>query len=97
MRSIGASTPAIMRIVIMEGVLIGAISWTLGALLAIPLSKVLSDAVGAGFINSALTYRYSLGGAAFWLGVMAAVAAVASFLPARQAARLTVREVLAYE
>jgi len=97
MRSIGASTPAIMRIIIFEGVLIGAISWTLGALLAIPLSRVLSDAVGAGFINSALTWRYSLGGAAFWLLVMAGVAALSSFIPARQAASLTVREVLAYE
>ncbi len=97
MRSIGASTPAIMRIIIFEGVLIGAISWTLGALLAIPLSRVLSDAVGAGFINSTLTWRYSLGGAAFWLLVMAGVAALSSFIPARQAASLTVREVLAYE
>ncbi len=97
MRSIGASTGAIMRIVVFEGVLIGAISWTLGALLAIPLGKVLSDAVGEGFINSTLTWRYSLGGAAFWLLVMAGVAALASFVPARQAASLTVREVLAYE
>ncbi len=97
MRSIGASTAAIMRIVIFEGVLIGAIGWTLGALLAVPISRVLSDAVGAGFINSTLTWRYSLGGAAFWLLVMAGVAALSSFVPARQAASLTVREVLAYE
>jgi putative ABC transport system permease protein len=97
MRSIGASTPAIMRIIVFEGVLIGAISWTLGALLALPLSRVLSDAVGEGFINSTLTWTYSLGGAGFWLLVMAGVAALASFVPARQAAGLTVREVLAYE
>jgi putative ABC transport system permease protein len=83
--------------VIVEGNTIGFISWLVGAILAIPLSKVLSDAVGAGFINSALTYTYSFGGAAFWLFVMLAIASVASYLPARQAAQMTVREVLAYE
>lgn len=97
MRSIGASTRAVMQIVIVEGVLIGAISWGLGALVAIWLGRVLSDAVGAGFINSELTWNYSLGGAAFWLLVMGLIAATASFVPARSAARLTVREVLAYE
>lgn len=97
MRSIGASTPAIMRIVVIEGMIIGAISWALGALLAIPLSKVLSDAVGTSFMHSELTFRYSLGGAAFWLAAVLAIAALASFMPARSAARLTVREVLAYE
>jgi putative ABC transport system permease protein len=97
MRAIGASTPAVMKIVVGEGMIIGLLSWVVGALLAIPLSKVLSDAVGAGFINSALTYQYSLGGAGFWLAVVLGVAAFASFLPAHSAARLTVREVLAYE
>jgi putative ABC transport system permease protein len=97
MRSIGASTPAIMRIVVIEGMIIGAISWALGALLAIPLSKIMSDAVGTSFMHSELTFRYSLGGAAFWLAAVLAIAAGASFVPARAAARLTVREVLAYE
>ncbi len=97
MRSIGASTPMIMRIIVFEGVLIGAIAWTIGVLLALPLSRVLSDAVGSGFINSQLTYTFSISGAAFWLLVMAGIAALASFVPARQAAMLTVREVLAYE
>ncbi len=97
MRAIGASTPSLMKIIVGEGMLIGLLSWVVGALLAIPLSKVLSDAVGAGFINSTLTYQYSLGGAGLWLGVALGIAAIASFLPAHSAARLTVREVLAYE
>ncbi|MGL4650995.1 MAG: ABC transporter permease, partial [Caldilineaceae bacterium] len=97
MRSIGASTAAVMQIVIVEGVFIGALSWAMGALLAFPLGHLLSDAVGAGFINSELTWNYSVGGAAGWLAVMALIAAAASFVPARSAARLTVREVLAYE
>jgi putative ABC transport system permease protein len=65
--------------------------------LALPLSKALSDAVGAGFIQAALSFRFSTGGAALWLLVIVLIATVASLLPARGAARITVREVLAYE
>lgn len=97
MRSIGASTAAVMRIVILEGIIIGFLSWLIGAVVAWPLSKLLSDAVGAGFIHSVLTYAYSYSGAAMWLLIMTGIASLASFLPARQAARMTVREVLAYE
>jgi putative ABC transport system permease protein len=97
MRSIGASTNAIMQIVIVEGVIIGVISWTVGAIMAIPLGKALSDAVGAGFIHSDLTYTYSFQGAATWLAVVIGIAAFASFVPAKSASGLSVREVLAYE
>lgn len=97
MRAIGAGNRAVLSIVIVEGLLIGACSWVLGVLLALPLSKLLSDAVGVGFIQAALSYRFSTGGAVLWLGVILAIAAVASLLPARSAARITVREVLAYE
>jgi putative ABC transport system permease protein len=97
MRAIGAGNRAILSIVIVEGVLIGALSWVLGTLLALPLSKALSDAVGAGFIQAALSFRFSTGGAALWLLVIVLIATVASLLPARGAARITVREVLAYE
>jgi putative ABC transport system permease protein len=53
--------------------------------------------VGAGFIQAALSFRFSTGGAALWLLVIVLIATVASLLPARGAARITVREVLAYE
>jgi len=97
MRAIGAANGAILRIVIVEGMIIGALSWLLGILLALPLSKALSDAVGVGFIQAELSYRFSMGGAGGWLAVILLIAAVASLLPARGASRITVREVLAYE
>ncbi len=97
MRAIGAANGSILRIVIVEGMIIGALSWILGTLLALPLSKVLSDAVGVGFIQAELSYRFSTGGAGGWLAVILLIAAVASLLPARGASRITVREVLAYE
>ncbi|MEZ4675401.1 MAG: FtsX-like permease family protein [Caldilineaceae bacterium] len=97
MRAIGTNSYSILRIVISEGIIIGALSWVLGTLVALPMSKALSDAVGAGFIQAALSYRFSTGGAGGWLAVILLIATVASLLPARGASRITVREVLAYE
>jgi putative ABC transport system permease protein len=97
MRAIGASSQALLGIVVIEGLIIGALSWVAGVILALPLSKLLSDAVGVGFIQAELSYRFSTGGALLWLAVMLLIAALASLLPARSAARVTVREVLAYE
>jgi putative ABC transport system permease protein len=97
MRAIGASDGHVLRIVLVEGVMIGVLSWALAAALALPLSKLLSDAVGFAFFQTALTYAYSLVGALIWLALVVVIAALASALPARGATRLTVREVLAYE
>ncbi len=97
MRAIGASNGAVRRIVMVEGVLIGVISWLLGATLAVLLAKVLSDAVGQTFFQIPLSYRYSFGGVVIWLVIVLILSSLASLLPARAAARLTVREILAYE
>ncbi|HRW09606.1 MAG TPA: FtsX-like permease family protein [Caldilineaceae bacterium] len=97
MRAIGAGNRSILAIVVVEGVIIGALSWLVGTLLAVPMSRALSEAVGVGFIQAALSYRFSTGGAGGWLAVILCIAAVASLLPARSASRITVREVLAYE
>lgn len=97
MRAIGASDGAVRGIVILEGMFIGALSWLAGVLLALPISKLLSDAVGMAFLRRTLNFEFSLAGVAMWLFIVVAVAAVASFFPAWRASRLTVREVLAYE
>jgi putative ABC transport system permease protein len=97
MRAIGASNSAVLRIVLVEGVLIGMLSWLLGAIFALPVSKLLSDAVGYAFFQAPLSYTFSFAGALIWLALVLIIAALASALPARGAARLTVRDVLAYE
>lgn len=97
MRAIGASNWAILQIVIGEGVLIGFLSWLFGAAVSLPISKLLSDAVGMAFWQSPLTFTFSVSGMLIWLLVVLLLSAVASFLPAWNASRLTVREVLAYE
>ncbi len=97
MRAIGASNRSVRGIFITEGVIIGILSWLVGAILAYPVSKVLSGLIGDQFLQAPLTYTFSFFGAFLWLVVVVILAAVASFLPAWNASRVTVREVLAYE
>lgn len=97
MRAIGASDGSILGIVIGEGIIIGLISWAMGALLAFPISRVLNDEVGRLFVGSPFTYVYSVSGAGLWLIAVLVLATFASMLPAWNASRLTIREVLAYE
>jgi len=47
--------------------------------------------------NAPTPLAFTLEGFFIWLGVVLALSVFASILPARSAARLTIREVLAYE
>ena len=97
MRAIGASDGAVARVFIVEGEVIGLISWLLGTLLAIPLSAAMSHEVGLAFLQSPLTNTFSTEGVWLWLVIVVVLAAGSSLWPARNAARLTVRDALAYE
>jgi len=97
MRAIGASDRDIASLVLVEGMLIGIISWIFGTLLAIPMSYLLDYAVGMAFLQSPLSFVFQPAGCIIWLVGMLIIAAISSLAPARSASRLTVREVLAYE
>jgi putative ABC transport system permease protein len=97
MRAIGASNGSILRIVLVEGLIIGLLSWTIGGLIALPASRLLTITVGMALLQAAPTYIFSTNGAILWLFIVLVVAFLASFLPARHASQLTVREVLSYE
>ena len=77
--------------------MIGRISWLIGAMLGWPIGKLLSDSVGLAFMEAKLTYQFAFGGALLWLGIIIVLAALASLLPAWNASRLSVKDVLAYE
>jgi putative ABC transport system permease protein len=97
LRAVGASDGAVLRIVLAEGALIGMLSWAIGALVAVPISRLLADALGQVFIRRPLAHAYSVQGAVAWAVIVVVLAVVASWLPAWRASRITVREVLAYE
>ena len=96
MRAIGARSQAILRNVISEGVFIGLLSWFIAVPLSLPLSW------GVGFLIGMLSFRSPLPLilsplAVFgWLLLVVIGAIAASFYPAKQASRLTIRETLAY-
>jgi len=97
MRAIGASTLAIMGLVIVEGIIIGLMSWAIGAVLSVPISQALSNQVGILFTGAPLLYTFASRGVIQWLFGVLILASIASLLPAWNAARMTVRDVLAYE
>jgi putative ABC transport system permease protein len=86
-----------MRTVIAEGVVIGMISFVLAVILSIPFTYLLSTIVSLAVFQSPITVVFTYTGYAIWLALVLGLSAAASILPARNAARLTIREVLAYE
>jgi len=97
LRAIGASDGVVIRLVMVEGLLIGWMSWGLSLLLSFPISTLLADAIFVALFRASWRVVFTPLGLLIWLGVVLLLAAVASLLPARNAARLTIREVLAYE
>ncbi|HSL42058.1 MAG TPA: FtsX-like permease family protein [Anaerolineales bacterium] len=97
MRAIGASNLDIQGIVIVEGMLIGLISWALSILLAIPITGILCFGVGMAILTAPMPPVYGVAGIIAWLIFTLVLAMIASALPARRASRLTVRDTLAYE
>jgi putative ABC transport system permease protein len=83
--------------VVVEGMMIGLISWAAAVLLSFPISFLLLRIIGTAMINSVIPLSITAYGMLIWLGVVIVLSVVASMLPARNAARLTIREVLAYE
>jgi putative ABC transport system permease protein len=97
MRALGATPRIVWLMIVAEGIMIGLLSWTIAALLAWPVSKVLGDALVRVMFRSGLAFTFEPLGLLIWLIVSIVLSAGASFLPAWKASRVTVREALAYE
>jgi putative ABC transport system permease protein len=97
MRAFGASSTAIFRIVILEGLLIGMMSWVLAIGFSVPISMLLAREIGISFMDYPVQASFSMGGILAWALLVVVISIVASFLPALRAVRLTVTQVLAYE
>ena len=94
---VGASNMDIESIVIIEGMIIGLISWAIAILLAVSITSVLTRGVGLAILTAPMPAVYGLSGVIAWLVFTLILATVASAFPARSASRLTVRDTLAYE
>ncbi len=94
--ALGATPRRIALDVVLEGLLLGALSWCAALLAAVPITFALDAATGRTFIHSALDFYLSPRAAGAWLLLAQALGALGSLYPAWRASRLTVREVLAH-
>jgi putative ABC transport system permease protein len=97
MRAIGASNMNIQGIVLVEGLVIGLISWVISVLLSFPITDVLTFGVGTAIMQSPMPPVYAVQGIFVWLFGILFIGTVASALPAHRASSLTIRDTLAYE
>jgi putative ABC transport system permease protein len=97
MRAIGANDRTVMSLVLVEGLLIGLISWLLGSLLSFPISNWLNEILSRAIFDAPSMLSITPVGFIVWLVLVIILSVSASVLPAQNAAHLTIREVLAYE
>jgi hypothetical protein len=84
--------PLVTGIIVAEAVVIGVMSWTLAALAAWPLNRVAGNFLTFLIFKSRLDSVFQLQGLWIWLAFSVLSAGAASLLPARSAAKLTVRD-----
>ena len=97
MRAVGATPRLVWLMIVVEGVVIGVLSWAIAALLAWPISKALGNVLVRMVLHGGLDFTFEPLGLLIWMLLSMGVSALASFLPAWRASRATVREALAYE
>lgn len=97
LRAVGAANSAVRQVVVVEGVVVGLMSWLVAAALSVPVSRLLATAVVESVLKASVNFQYSAVGLIIWLAVIVGIGIVSSLGPARNAVRLSVREVLDYE
>ncbi len=88
MRAIGASTHAVLRVIVTEGVVIGVLSWLVALTIAVPVSVMVGNYAGQLFIDANLDYVFPLSIMLGWLGLVILIGVIASSFPAWGATRL---------
>jgi putative ABC transport system permease protein len=96
MRAIGATSRNIATLFVGEGLTLGLLSWLIAVPLSIPASYLMTQALAAAIQNE-IIYYYTPTGAIYWLVIITLLSVAASWLPARGATRVSVRESLAYQ
>jgi putative ABC transport system permease protein len=97
MRAIGATSGKILSIVVIEGVMVGMLSWLIAVPFSYPSARAFSDLIGNTVFELPLDFSFSVFGLASWLIIIVVLSALASLWPAIRATQVSVRESLAYE
>ena len=97
LRAVGASNFTVRQVVVIEGLIVGFISWIMGAIVSAPSGWALATAVIYAILKITPRYQYSIPGLLIWFAIVISIGAFSSLAPAIRASRLRVREVLDYE
>lgn len=96
LRAIGASSPAIFKLFMLEGLFHGLLAWLISIPLAFIVAEPLAKQLGLTMLGIQLDFVFSLLSVGFWLGFVLILALIAAYLPARNAAKIVVRAGLSY-
>jgi putative ABC transport system permease protein len=96
LRSIGARSPAIILLFVMEGILQGLLSFIISVPVAFMLAQPLARQLGRTMLEIDLDFSFSYSAVGIWLVTILFISVFASVIPARTATRVSVRESLAY-
>jgi putative ABC transport system permease protein len=96
MQTLGATPTRISLVVMFEGLLIGLLSWAGAIAVGAVLSSLLGVFVGVFLFDAALPLTVASLALGAWLVIALLGCAVAGLIPASVAARMTIRESLAY-
>ncbi|MCB9159353.1 MAG: FtsX-like permease family protein [Caldilineaceae bacterium] len=97
MRAIGASSRRIMGMFVGEGLIQGVLSWLVAIPFGVAGAYVMAVVVLSRILGDELLYVFRPTGVLAWLLVVVVLGIAASWLPARRATRVSVRESLAYQ
>lgn len=94
--AIGAPKAAIFRLFILEGLLHGVAAWLISIPSAYVLAEPIAEQLGKTMLGIRLDFHFANLAVAEWLVLIMTIAWLASYWPARNAAKLTVRESLGH-
>lgn len=97
LRTLGASSWAVRRMLLVQGIAVAVAGTVTGVLLSLPLALVLRSVLVNDLLSAPLPRVFSWTGVAIWVAVALLIGIVGTVRPSRLASRLTVRDTLAYE
>jgi len=97
LRAIGASSRVVMGMFMFEGLIQGWLSWLIAVPVSLVTSPLLANMLGQAMFQAKLEFSFNLRAVFTWLVITTLISIVASFIPARKATQVSVRESLAYE
>ena len=97
LRAIGSSNRGVNWVFMIEGVSIGLASCLISIPFSLPLTSLTTATIGNLMLGSPMSGIFAINGVVIWIVIVFILSLLANYFPARNAERLTVREVLAYE